>query len=69
MADDPIITMNDIRATGHCTRGARKWFIANGLDFGAFLKQGLPASELLKTGDSLAQQVVDARLKRDQDYG
>lgn len=69
MADDPIITIDDIRATGHCTRGARQWFTANRLDFGAFLKQGLPASELLKTGDSLAQQVVDARLKRDQEHG
>lgn len=67
MENDPIITINDIRATGHCVRGAKAWFAAQpGLDFGKFLKQGLPASELLKTGDSLAQQVVEARLKRDQ---
>lgn len=69
MADDPIIRVADIRATGHCVRGARRWFNMNGLDFSKFMDEGLPASELLKTGDSLAQQVVEARLKRDQENG
>lgn len=59
MNDDPIITVADIRATGHCVRGAGRWFALNGLDFKKFMREGLPASVLLATGDELAKQVVE----------
>lgn len=66
---DPTIRINDIRATGHCVRGAGRWFTANGLDYKRFLREGMPASELLATGDALAKQVVDAKLERDAENG
>lgn len=65
---EPIITIGDIRKTGHCVAGARTWFEAHNLDFKAFLKDGLPAGELLaaggEDGDGLAQQVVTRTLER-----
>lgn len=68
MADeDLIIVIGDIRKAGHCVRGARHWFGGRGLDFKAFLKDGLPASVLLATGDALALQVVNAKRLREPD--
>ncbi|MCE8012901.1 hypothetical protein [Billgrantia desiderata] len=55
-----IITIDDVRRY-HCARGARQWFERHGLDFKAFLAEGMPAEVLLATGDLRAQQVVDAK--------
>lgn len=62
---DPVIYMDDIRKTGHCVLGARRWFAIHRLDFRKFNEEGLPASVLLATNDDLARQVVAARLERD----
>lgn len=59
---DLAITMNDIRRAGHCARGTRAWFDAHGLDFRAFLKNGIAATELAATGDGLAIQVIERTL-------
>lgn len=64
---DPIVTITDIRKAGHCPAGARAWFGAHDLDFRAFLKDGLPASTLLATGDAYAEQVVSR--KREREHG
>jgi hypothetical protein len=64
MTEDPVITIADIRATGHCVAGARRWFEAHELDFADFVANGLPASTLLATDDALAEQVVGATLER-----
>jgi hypothetical protein len=58
------ITIDDIMAAGHCAKGARSWFRTMGLDFTTFLKDGLPASDLLATGDALAEQVVSRAMSR-----
>lgn len=61
---DLRITITDITRLGYCPRGARRWFEAHGLDFRAFLKEGIAAGDLLSTGDALAERVVAARLER-----
>lgn len=58
MEEDFIVTINDIRKTGHCVRGIRGWFDLHMLDFPGFLKNGIPASMLLATDDELAKDVV-----------
>lgn len=58
IADDPIITMNDIRKTGHCVKGIRSWFKLHDLDFKSFMADGIPASALLATSDELGCEVV-----------
>ena len=55
---DFIVTIDDVRKTGHCVRGIRRWFEAHRLDFKAFMQQGIAASVLLNTGDDLALDVV-----------
>lgn len=64
-----IITITDIRAAGHCVRGAREWFERHGLDFRAFLKDGISADELLATGDGLAVEVIKHKRERDRARG
>jgi len=54
------VTIDDIRRF-HCTRGIRRWFESQGLDFRAFLCSGIAADRLLATGDARAKQVIDAK--------
>jgi hypothetical protein len=62
--DAMIITINDVRAAGHCAQGARAWFEGHGLDFRAFLREGIPAARVLAIGDGLAEQVIRRTLER-----
>jgi len=63
---DLIVTIAHVRAAGLCVNGSRAWFARHGLDFRAFLREGLDAQTLLATGDAMAQRVVDcARHQRD----
>ena len=55
---DLIVTIAHVRAAGLCVNGSRAWFVRNGLDFRAFLREGLDAQTLLATGDAMAQRVV-----------
>ena len=59
MSMEVIVTIAHVRAAGLCVHGARTWFARQGLDFRAFLAQGLPASILLATGDAMARRVVE----------
>lgn len=61
MTEDPVITIDDIRKVGICASGTRRWFEANGIDFRAFMKHGIPASVLEATGDAQALRVVEAK--------
>ena len=54
-----IITMRDIRAAGMCSKGARKWFNRNGLEWSEFLKDGIDSDEILKTGDAMGKRVIE----------
>lgn len=65
-----IITIDDIRLAGFCTRGAKKWFLDNGWskqEFRQFIKQGMNADEFISRGDHLAQYVVDKKIEREAD--
>ena len=59
MSMEVIVTIAHVRAAGLCVHGTRTWFARRGLDFRAFLAQGLPASLLLATGDAMAARVVE----------
>ncbi|MEW6560383.1 MAG: hypothetical protein AB1412_09325 [Pseudomonadota bacterium] len=63
-ADDTRVTIDDVRAVGLCVAGSRAWFSRHGLDFRAFLAGGLPAADILATGDAMALRAVQqARLR------
>ena len=55
---DPVVRMRDIRRAHLCSRGARAFFRAHGLDWDRFLREGIPTSELEATQDAMALEVV-----------
>lgn len=67
--DDLVITITDVRRAGHCVSGARRWFERHGLDFRHFLKHGIPAADMLATGDAQGRQVVERTVARRAEGG
>ena len=56
--NDDIITITDVRRV-ICVDGARKWAKVQGIDFRAFIRDGLPASELFGRGDdAMVERVI-----------
>lgn len=60
-----IVTASDLHTVtnwngkpGFCLSGARKWFAQNGLDFRAFIRDGIDADRLIQTGDASALRLV-----------
>ena len=59
------VTIQDARELGFCVGGTRTFMERHGLDFKAFLRDGLDAADLLATGDAMAERVeVHAQGKR-----
>ena len=64
-----IVTIAHVRAAGLCVNGSRAWFARHGLDFRAFLREGLDADILPATGDAMALRVVEhtrAHIRQEQ---
>ena len=62
-----IVTMRHIRAAKICADGARTFFKRHGIDWTAFLSDGVPEETLLQTGDAQAARVVEiARAEHEQ---
>lgn len=60
-----IVRMADIRAARMCSSGARDFFARHGLDWPSFLKDGIPAEDLIATGDAMAAQLVEVARGRE----
>ena len=56
---DRRITITDAREFGDCIFGLKAFAIAHNLDWKDFIKNGLPASKLLETGDAMAIELVN----------
>lgn len=54
-----MITRNHIDELGYCARGARRWAARMGLDWSAFVRDGVDSSVLQETGDAMAQRLVE----------
>lgn len=59
------ITIDDVRRSGYCVKGAKGWFAARGLDFRSFLKNGIDEETFIEKGDELALRVVEQKRKRE----
>lgn len=68
MSTDVLVTIAHVRAAGMCVHGARAFFARHGLDFRAFLRDGIPAQVLLATGDAMAARAV-AQARAEQEGG
>lgn len=43
----------------YCARGARRWAARLGLDWAAFVRDGIAVADLEKTGDAMALKLAD----------
>lgn len=59
MTDEPRAYMRHIRQLRFCARGARDYFARYGLDWSAFLREGVPCSVLEATGDALMRRLAN----------
>lgn len=64
-SDDVIVTVHHLHTVpslttrrGYCSRGARAWFKANGLDWAHFVLHGISARKLTATGDPMALRLA-----------
>jgi hypothetical protein len=53
-----IVLHRHIRELGYCNRGARAFFSRHDLDWAAFLRSGIAAEQLERTGDAMALKAV-----------
>jgi hypothetical protein len=58
------ITIDDVRALGHCVAGTRDWFGRHGLDFRDFIRNGIAEEKFLAAGDAIAAEIVAAKHDR-----
>jgi len=63
-SSDLLITADDVRSSKKCMAGAREFAARHGIDYDRFLREGVPAAELLKSGDPDAVAVVSAAMSR-----
>jgi hypothetical protein len=59
---DVRLTVDDL-IPPHCPWGLRAFWKLHGLDFADFLKNGIPASAMLTTGDASAAEAVARKLE------
>lgn len=48
-----------IRELGYCNRGSREWFARHGLDWAAFLREGIDIETLQRIGDGMALRAIE----------
>lgn len=63
------ITMQHVMGARLCSRGARQWFTAHGLDYAKFLREGLPVEQVEALNDALAKRVVEYARKMEASNG
>jgi hypothetical protein len=55
--------------TKYCNRGTREWFAAHGLNYDDLHGDGVPAEDVLATGDHRAELVVAQARRRIAESG
>ncbi len=56
--EEPRVHFRHVRKAKLCARGARAWFRQRGLDYAAFVADGLPVSEIEALNDALGNRVA-----------
>lgn len=61
MSDDVLVTLAHVREAlpRRCSRGLRNWAAFHGFDWNDFVHNGVTASRLLETGDSMILPVIE----------
>ncbi len=64
-----IVRLEDCVALGYCARAMRPWFEAHGLDWMAFVADGIDEEKLLALDDDYATKAVEQARKREAEDG
>lgn len=56
---EPRVFRRHLAKLKYCSRGSRTFFERHGWDWGKFLKEGKPASELREVGDAMATKAAE----------
>ena len=59
-----IVTIGHARNLGYCARGMREWFESNGLDYQAFVNEGIDAAVLEDFKDDVMVQALLEEAKK-----
>lgn len=61
-----IVTLDHLRRApgfgarpGYCAQGGREWFAYYGLDWNAFIRDGIDAEAIEATGDALGLHLIE----------
>jgi hypothetical protein len=54
-----LVQHSHLRDLGYCNRGSRDFFNRHGLDWAAFVENGIDAEHLRATGDAMALAAVE----------
>lgn len=57
--NEVIVKVEHLRQVHYCAGGTKTFFKRHGLDWQKFIKEGLPASQFLATGDAMAKRLVE----------
>lgn len=64
MSEELIVRACDLRAARVCLPGAEAFLTRHGHDWRAFVREGIPARDLLATNDAIAARVVETARAR-----
>lgn len=56
---DSIVLPKHMRAAGLCVHGSRDFARRYGLDWKKFVREGIPAEQLIATGDAMAKKAIE----------
>lgn len=56
---EDVVTIADVRNRRWCVSGAREFCRVHHLDWQQFVREGLPCSVMLATGNDMARQLVE----------
>ena len=59
LKENLLITVAHMRELHYCVYGTKKCAKRHNLDWRKFVREGIPAKDLLATGDAMAEKIVD----------
>ena len=60
------VKMEHLRRLGYCSSGVRAFFERHGMDYPAFLRDGVSAERLAETGDAMALSAIEEAARGQQ---
>jgi len=63
------VTARDCVRAGFCVSGMKEWMAERGVDYRAFVRDGLPGAEVEAFGDAMADLALAQARRREREAG